>query len=253
MKQIIGELKSGKSNPAPQIDCYIPEKSGNGIGLVIFPGGGYGGLADHEGKGYAEYFSERGIACFVVKYRLGSEGFRHPAMLEDALSAIQIVRASSDEFNIDKNTIGIMGSSAGGHLTAHSLYGWKGYESDISLRADFAVLCYPVITTNPKFMHEGSFINLTGAIPEGDLKSELSCEKNITPDTPPCFIWHTNEDIGVPMENSMLLASELRKNNVPFELHIYEKGRHGLGLETDFSWGEDCLRWIKETTGLPQK
>ena len=103
MKEIIGKLKSAKSNPSPQIDCYIPEGNSNGIGLIIFPGGGYGGLAEHEGRGYAEYFSERGIACFVVKYRLGSEGFSHPAMLEDALSAIQVVRASADEFNIEKN------------------------------------------------------------------------------------------------------------------------------------------------------
>jgi acetyl esterase/lipase len=250
MKTIIGKLKSAKSNPSPQIDCYMPEGNSNGIGLIIFPGGGYGGLAEHEGVGYAKYFSERGIACFVVKYRLGSEGFRHPAMLEDALSAIQVVRASADEFNIEKNKIGIMGSSAGGHLTAHALYGWKGYKSDVSLRADFAVLCYPVITNNSKFMHEGSFINLTGGIPEGDLKNELSCEKNITSDTPPCFIWHTYEDIGVMMENSMLFASELRNNNVPFELHIYEKGGHGLGLNANFNWGEDCLRWIKETTKI---
>jgi acetyl esterase/lipase len=247
MKIITGKLKNGRTNPSPSIECWIPEQNHNRIGLIILPGGGYGMLAEHEGKGYAEHFCRAGIACFVVSYRLGSKGFRHPAMLEDALAAIETVRSMAAEFQIDPHRIGIMGSSAGGHLAAHTLVAWNKYKSDVSLRPDFGILCYPVITSG-EHAHKGSFNNLAGNDASATLLHELSCEKHVTAETPPCFIWHTAQDAGVPAENSMIFASALRKHKVPFELHVYTTGRHGLGLGSHFRWETDCLRWILEIT-----
>ncbi len=249
MKSITGRLKSGKTAPSPAIECWLPEKDHKGIGLVILPGGGYGRLAEHEGRGYAEYFAKAGIACFVTSYRLGTEGFRHPAMLEDALAAICTVRSSAREYGIDPHRIGVMGSSAGGHLAAHTLVAWDRCESDISLRPDFGVLCYPVITSRGPYAHTGSMHNLAGDNPPPDILDELSCERHVSSDTPPCFIWHTGEDACVPLQNSILFASALREHGVPFELHLYQKGGHGLGLAAPFGWGSECLRWIVGVTG----
>jgi acetyl esterase/lipase len=241
---ITGRLESGTTNPAPAIECWIPEQSGKGIGLLILPGGGYGNLAEHEGRGYAEHFSRAGISCFVVSYRLGSAGFRHPAMLEDALAAMHEVRSRAAEFKLDPRRIGVMGSSAGGHLAAHALVAWNRYKSDVSLRPDFGVLCYPVILSSGPKAHKGSMDNLAGGAASAPLLEELSCERHVTADTPPCFIWHTAEDAAVPAENSMAFASALRRHGVPFELHIYAKGTHGLGLGASFDWASDCLRWM---------
>jgi acetyl esterase/lipase len=217
--------------------------------MVIFPGGGYGHLAEHEGQDYAEYLSSCGIAGFVVKYRLGTDGFHHPAMLEDAYSAIREVRSRSMEFEIAPDCVGVMGSSAGGHLAAHSLVAYEKYESDVSLRPDFGVLCYPVITSEDEFTHKGSMRNLLGEnYSNNDLLASMSLETHITPQTPPCFIWHTVEDPAVPVENSMRFASSLRKAAVPFELHLYEEGRHGLGLNAKFGWEKDLLRWLNRFT-----
>ncbi|MEI6218392.1 MAG: alpha/beta hydrolase, partial [bacterium] len=213
---------------------------------VRLPGGGYGGLAEHEGKGYAEFFVNAGIACFVVKYRLGTQGFRHPAMLEDALAAISTIRSSAAEFGVNPKKIGVMGSSAGGHLTAHALVAWNRYNSSESLRPDFGILCYPVIMSRGEFCHQGSMMNLLGENPAAELLDEVACEQHVTRETPPCFIWHTAADDGVPVENSMGFASALRRNGVSFELHVYAKGAHGLGLNAPFAWGSDCLRWIRE-------
>lgn len=239
-----GTLPNAHTSPSPEI-TYYPPKTGceTGIGIVIFPGGGYGHLAEHEGEDYAEYLTIHGIAGFVVKYRLSPDGFHHPAMLEDALSAIREIRQRTIEFRLTH--IGVMGSSAGGHLAAHSLVAYDEYESDIALRPDFGVLCYPVIISEGKFAHEGSMRNLLGEnYFERSLLTSMSLENRITPATPPCFIWHTVQDPGVPMENSMRFASSLRKADVPFELHLYEKGRHGLGLNAEFAWNEDLVRWL---------
>jgi len=247
MQTIKGSLDSGQTGPSPDIVCRAPEKPGSGIGIIIFPGGGYGCLAEHEGEGYARYLADAGVACFVVQYRLGSQGHRHPAMLEDALAAIATVRSRADEFGVDPTKLGVMGSSAGGHLTAHALVAWPQYESAVSLRPDFGILCYPVIASQGPFAHKGSMGNLAGPDAPVELLDTLSCEKQVTEDTPPCFIWHTGEDAGVPLENSMMFASALRQCGVPFELHLYHKGRHGLGLGAPFDWGRECLRWLEET------
>lgn len=244
MSTITGTLSSGLTNPTPEIECWVPEEDKNKIGLIIFPGGGYGGLAKHEGAGYAEYFSKAGIACFVVTYRLGSQGFRHPAMLEDALAAIRTVRSKATEFGIDPHRIGVMGSSAGGHLAAHAMVAYEQYDSEISLRPDFGVLCYPVISSQGDQAHSGSMKNLLGPDPDPELLASVSCDALPSAETPPCFLWHTVQDAAVPLENSLLYAAALRKHDIPFELHLYQDGRHGLGLQTDFEWGKDCLRWM---------
>jgi acetyl esterase/lipase len=247
METITGELRSGTTKPGPPINCWIPEQNHRRGGIIIFPGGGYGGLAEHEGRGYAEHFSAEGIACFVVHYRLGSDGFRHPAMLEDALAAINTVRSRCGDFGVAPDRLGVMGSSAGGHLAAHALVAWETYEGEVSLRPDFGILCYPVILSDGPHAHVGSMRNLAGVSPTESLLNELSCDRNVSAETPPCFIWHTVEDPGVPVENSMLFGSALRQHGISFEMHLYTRGGHGLGLGAPFNWAGDCLRWIDDT------
>ncbi|MCX6045479.1 MAG: alpha/beta hydrolase [Chloroflexi bacterium] len=247
--QIQAMLPSSTTGAAPLMDCYLPTPAQrNGVGLIIFPGGGYGGHAEHEGKGYADYFVAAGITCFVVRYRLGSANFRHPAMLEDALAALYTVRQRASEWGLDPNKIGIMGSSAGGHLTAHTLVAYDRYASDIALRPNFGILCYPVIAMTGPYCHTGSRANLLGADADEALMLDVSPERLVTAQTPPCFLWHTVEDAAVPVENSLLFATALRAHGVAFEMHIYPTGRHGLGLNTDLAWASACLRWIAEVT-----
>ncbi|MCE9614211.1 MAG: alpha/beta hydrolase [Lentisphaerae bacterium] len=249
MKILTGSLASGTTHPSPSLACWMPEHKGSGLGLIIFPGGGYGGLAEHEGRGYAEHFAKAGVACFVVTYRLGSAGFRHPAMLEDALAAIGTVRAHASELGVDPNRLGVMGSSAGGHLAAHAMGAWDRYASDVSLRPDFGVLCYPVILARGAHGHAGSMRNLAGDQASEALLESLSCERMVSATSPPCFLWHTGDDGAVPVENSLAMAQALRRHGVPFELHIYPKGAHGLGLGAPYGWAADCLRWMQETAG----
>lgn len=245
-KIIKGGLDSGETNPAPEMECWTPEGESNGGAMVIFPGGAYAMLAEHEGRGYAGRFSKAGWTCFVVNYRLGSAGFRHPAMIEDALAAIGTVRSMAGEFGVDPGRVGVIGSSAGGHLAAHAMTAWDTYPEGRAVRPDFGVLCYPVITSTGEFHHAGSMKNLLGDDPSPDLLEAVSCEKNVTAETPPCFLWHTGEDVGVSAENSLAFASALRRHGVEYELHIYAKGRHGLGLGAPFPWADECLRWLSE-------
>ena len=247
MNIIQGQLASGTTAPSPEIACWLPEGKPSGVGVVIFPGGGYGMLAAHEGEGYARFLRDNGIAAFVVKYRLGPAGHRHPAMLEDALSAMAAVRSRAAEFGVDPGRIGVMGSSAGGHLAAHSLCAWSAYASEVSLRPDFGILCYPVILSEGPYVNKGSLRNLAGEQASAELLAGLSCDRLVTAQTPPFFLWHTVEDICVPLENSLAFAAALRQHRIPFQLLIYNKGRHGLGLDTPFDWKGECLRWIAET------
>jgi acetyl esterase/lipase len=245
------QLDHATTAPSPEMTCWLPERESTGIGLIIFPGGGYGHLAVHEGEGYARHFSQAGIACFVVAYRLGTQGHRHPAMLEDAWAALATVRARAAEFGVDPGQIGVIGSSAGGHLAAHTLVAWPRYRGPVSVRPDFGVLCYPVTTALEPFAHKGCIRNLLGDSPSPECLEAISCDRHVTAKTPPCFLWHTGEDTGVPLENSLIFASALRRNGVPFELHLYQKGRHGLGLGAPFNWADDCLRWMREVTQPP--
>jgi acetyl esterase/lipase len=222
-----------------------------GAAMVIFPGGGYGGLAGHEGKGYADWLTTNGISCFVVKYRLGSGGYRHPAMLQDAARAVRLVRSRAAEWKIDPKRLGIIGSSAGGHLAStlvtHFDLG-KAEASDPierqSSRPDLAVLCYAVITMGPN-THGGSKKNLLGDNPDPELVKNLSNETQVTKDTPPCFVWHTQEDKAVKVENSLEFAAALQRAGVPFDFHVYQKGQHGIGTANNHPWTKDCIYWLR--------
>lgn len=236
----------------PTLTIFKPaEGSASGAAMIICPGGGYGGLAQHEGKDYAEWLAKNGVTAFVLKYRLGSAGYRHPRMLEDAARAVRTVRSRAGEWKIDQARIGIMGSSAGGHLASTLLTHFDGGDQTAedpiekeSSRPDLGILCYPVITLGEK-THQGSKRNLLGENPSEDLVKLLSNELQVTKETPPVFLWHTAEDTAVVPDNSMLFAAALQKNGVPYELHIYEKGRHGIGLANSHPWTEQCLRWLK--------
>ena len=243
----------------PTLTCYFPEPAKmTGTAIVICPGGGYGGLAPHEGVDYARFLNEQGIAGFVLKYRLGSAGYRHPVMLQDASRALRTVRARAGEWNLDPQRIGIMGSSAGGHLAStlmtHFDMGNSGDPDPIerqSSRPSLGILCYPVITMG-QFTHQGSKANLLGKDPSPELVQNLSNELQVTKETPPTFIWHTWEDTAVPVENTLQFAAALRKAGVPFDLHVYQKGAHGLGLGSAkwdpahrHPWTQDCIFWLK--------
>lgn len=236
----------------PTITPYLPPAwKACGKAVVIFPGGGYNHLAEHEGRSYAEYFAARGYHCFVVKYRLAPP-YRHPAPLADAARGVRLVRAAAKELGIRSDCVGVMGSSAGGHLAgslgnlfARALVAPdEDEEGKVSSRPDWLVLCYPVITTHPEFCHQGSFLNLLGREITAAEAQLLSLEKSVTSQTPPSFIWHTLEDAVVPCENSMLFANALRQAGVPFELHIYQRGAHGKGLFSGHPWAEECTRWM---------
>ncbi|MEI2727432.1 MAG: alpha/beta hydrolase [Verrucomicrobiota bacterium] len=235
-----------------------PEKS-TGAAIVICPGGGYGGLAQHEGRSYALWFNEQGIAGFVLKYRLAPNGYHHPAMLQDAARAVRTVRARAEEWKIDPKRIGIIGSSAGGHLASTLVTHFDAGQTNaadaierVSSRPDLGILCYPVISMG-KVTHGGSKKNLLGENPSPELVKELSNELQVTRDTPPCFLFHTAEDTVVSVENALLFADALRQAGVPFALHIYERGRHGIGLGSQpygsgeqHPWTHDCEFWLKQ-------
>lgn len=241
----------------PTLTPYLPApEKATGAAIVICPGGGYGGLAAHEGPAYAEWLAENGVAGFVLKYRLGSKGYRHPAMLNDVARAIRLTRSKAAEWKIDPKRVGVMGSSAGGHLASTILTHFDAGKADAgdavereSSRPDLGILCYPVITMGAE-THGGSKKNLLGDNPPAELVELLSNEKQVTPQTPPTFIFHTWEDKAVKVENALLFAGALTKNGVPFDLHIYEKGVHGIGLGNRggapmHPWTQDCLYWLK--------
>jgi len=252
----------GKSDKdIPTITSYIPDPAkATGAALVICPGGGYGGLAPYEGHDYALWLNEMGIAGFVLKYRLGSSGYHHPAMLQDVSRAIRYVRANASQWKLDPKRVGVMGSSAGGHLAATVMTHFDAGKPDAadpierqSSRPDIGILCYPVISMDDRLTHAGSKKNLLGENPDPELVKLLSNELQVTKDTPPAFIFHTVEDNAVRVENSMVFAESLRNNHVPFSLHLYQKGRHGIALGVKLGdpgprhpWTADCAFWLKE-------
>ncbi len=249
-------LLGSRPEDVPTLTWYPADPAkATGAGVVVFPGGGYRTLAPHEGVGYARWLAANGLHAFVVKYRLGSEGHRHPAMLQDGARAMRLVRAKAAEWGVDPERLGVMGSSAGGHLASTVLTHFDGGDPSHpdpvereSSRPDLGILCYPVISLGAEHGHAGSRENLLGENPTPELVGLLSNQKQVTADTPPCFLWHTWEDATVNVENSILFASALRQNGVRFELHIYEKGGHGLGLggEARHRWSGNCLAWLAE-------
>lgn len=242
----------------PTLTPYLPEpSSATGAAIVICPGGGYWTLAPHEGKDYALFLNQHGLAAFVLKYRLASGGYKHPAMLQDAARALRLVRSRAHEWNVQTNRIGIMGSSAGGHLASTLLTHFDAGKSDAedpierqNSRPDLGVLCYAVISMGTH-THGGSRTNLLGKSPDLELVKLLSNELQVTSNTPPCFVWHTWEDKAVKIENSLAFASALQEAGVPFDLHVYQQGRHGIGLADKppfpnaHPWSRDLIFWLK--------
>jgi acetyl esterase/lipase len=233
----------------------VPEQRSTGAAVVVCPGGGYRMLAmDYEGVHIARWLNSIGVAAFVLKYRLGPR-YHHPAPLHDAQRALRYVRANAEKFHVDGDRVGIWGFSAGGHLASTAATHFDGGDpaaaemmDRMSSRPDFAILAYAVISFTTEYTHQGSRTFLLGENPDPRLVELLSNEKQVTADTPPTFLFHTNEDSGVPPENSALFYLALRKAGVPAELHIYERGRHGVGLApTDLtlsSWPRRLADWL---------
>lgn len=246
---------------APDITVYLPAKrSTSGQAVVICPGGGYATLAyNWEGSDVAKLLNGKGICAIVLKYRLPNSKSNvtpHLTPLMDAKRAIRLVRANAAKWNINKNNVGIMGFSAGGHLAStlatHFDNGDAGSADSVERqpsRPDFAVLVYPVISMSKPIMHAGSRNNLIGTTPDSSLAKLYSNELQVTKETPPTFLVHASDDKGVPVENSLLFYQACKDNNVPVEMHIYPKGGHGFGLAMGKgyleTWTDRLVDWMR--------
>jgi acetyl esterase/lipase len=259
------QLWSGKAPGAlgaeasdiPALTVFLPRTmTANTPAVIVCPGGGYVNLAaNHEGRQVASYLNSLGIAAFVLRSRLGPR-YHHPVELGDAQRAIRTLRAHAAEWRLDPARIGIMGFSAGGHLamtaSTHVDAGDAGAADIVdraSSRPDFTVLGYPVISMTEAWTHQGSKNSLLGENPDAALAKSLSGELSVTKQTPPTFLFHTNADTAVPAENSVYYYLALRKAGVPAEMHIFEKGPHGVGLANDDAalseWSKLLANWLR--------
>lgn len=227
----------------PQYEVRLPEASKRtGAAMIILPGGGYTILAmDHEGRQYADWLTARGIAAVIVKYRVSGKdeaGYHFPVPLMDARRAIRLTRSKAKEWGIDPAKVGVMGSSAGGHLASMCATLWNdeisAETSDkidaLDCRPDFAVLVYPVISMTESWGHGGSKRRLLGENAPAELAARVSTEKRVTAKTPPCFLVHAADDMVVPLRNSLEFASRCAENKVPVVCHVFANGSHGFGL-----------------------
>ena len=248
----------------PSLTVYHPVAQRKAAtAIIVAPGGGYSMLAsNHEGRQVANWLNALGVAAFVLTYRLGPR-YRYPIELEDAERAVRLVRSQADELGFAPDRIGMMGFSAGGHLAA--MVGTHFHAGDpqasdpverVSSRPDFLILAYPVISFTAPYSHTASQINLLGENPSLALRQEVSDELHVTSETPPTFFFATNEDALVPPENSVSFYLALRKARVPAELHIFEKGPHGVGLPIGNpvlgEWPTLLANWLRER-GLLEK
>ena len=226
-----------------------------GTAVIICPGGGYGILAaSHEGSDVARRFNEMGVTAFVLKYRLPNDKLmihKEIGPLQDAQRAIQLVRQNAKKWNINKNKIGIMGFSAGGHLAStagtHFDKAYIDNPKHTSLRPDFMLLGYPVISFTDTLTHSGSRNNLIGKNPSMEKVKEYSNELHINKNTPPTFLVHAKDDGAVKVENTLMFAEALKQNNVPVEVYLYEKGGHGFGMNNKTSevrWMDLLEKWM---------
>lgn len=248
--------KGAQPTDVPSYQHYpAPADKATGAAVVVCPGGGYRNLAAHEGHDIAVWLNGLGVSAFVLKYRLGPN-YQHPAMMLDVQRAIRTVRAKAAEFKVDAARIGVMGFSAGGHLASTAATHFDAGNAQaadpidrVSSRPDLAILCYPVISMIEGITHAGSRKNLLGDNPDAALVTLMSNEKQVTPQTPPTFIFHTVDDAAVPIENAMLFAEALRKNKVVHETHFYEHGRHGVGLAKNdpilSQWPTQLANWLR--------
>jgi acetyl esterase/lipase len=241
---------------SPNLTVFLaPPLLATGAAVVICPGGGYGGLAtDHEGVQIAQWLNARGVAGLMLRYRHAPH--RHPVPLGDARRAVRLARAQAAAWSLDPARLGVWGFSAGGHLTASLGTHWDtGDQTSTdpveweSCRPDFLILGYPVITMTLPHTHRGSRNNLLGEDPHPALVEEMSCEQRVTAETPPTFLFHTDNDGAVPVENSILFYSALRAAGVPAELHVYADGPHGVGLCLHHpilgTWPDRLEAWLR--------
>ncbi len=260
--------KGEKDADKPTLTIHLPpEQKTTGCGVVICPGGGYGHLAiEKEGHEVAAWLNSFGAAGFVLKYRHRGTGYGHPAPLQDAQRAVRMVRMRAKDWGVDPSRIGILGFSAGGHLA--STVGTHFQKdrrapaptdalSQVSCRPDFMILLYPVISFTKPVCHRGSRKNLLGSDPDQALVVSLSNELQVTPETPPTFLVHADDDTGVPPENSICFYLALRKAKVQAEMHIYQVGGHGFGLRNQrhpvSSWPIRCADWMRSRGLLDRK
>jgi acetyl esterase/lipase len=244
----------------PSLTVFLPANPGHPTpAIIICPGGGYAGLAwDHEGVNESEWFVQRGIAAFILKYRLPVNGYRHPVPLLDAQRALRLVRNGTEEWNLDGTQIGLMGFSAGGHLAStlntHFDEGDPAAADPIdrlSCRPDFTILVYPVISMKDGITHAGSKANLLGPDPDPADVAHLSNETQVTPQTPPPLHVPAHDDRPVPIENSRLMLAALQEAGVLSMLHEYPTGGHGFGYFPDETknkvtgWLERSHEWLK--------
>jgi acetyl esterase/lipase len=262
-KEIIkeGELQSTSQVTIPLLYKYQPKKTvPNGSAVLICPGGGYSHLAMYkEGKKVALWLNSLGITAFVLKYRMPNNLImkdKSIGPLQDALEAIRIIRRNAKEWGIDPAKIGVLGFSAGGHLasTLATHYLDKVYDADgTSASPDFSILIYPVISMEDGITHNGSKVSLLGQNTSKELIEKYSNEKQIDANTPKTFIVHATDDKVVPVENSINYYMNLKKYNVPVEMHLYENGGHGFGLgtkRTHSEWPKACEKWLTENSLL---
>ncbi len=241
----------------PAVRIYQPETvKPTGTAMLVCPGGGYGVLAsDHEGQQVAKWLNTIGVTAVVLKYRLGPR-YHHPAPLTDAQRGLRYIRAHAADLGIAPDRVGVMGFSAGGHLASTLSTHFDAGRADSpdpiereSCRPDFAVLAYPVISFTADFSHRGSARNLLGENPDPELLKSLSHETQVTDQTPPTFLFHTGEDKGVPVQNSLVYYQALVEHGVPAELHVYQNGPHGVGLAPGdpvlSTWTERLTAWLK--------
>lgn len=241
----------------PTLTAYFPEKhSATGTAVIICPGGGYGGLVmGKEGFAIAEYFVQKGVAAFVLKYRLPDDKImkdKSTGPLQDAQQAIWLVRQNARQWGIDPQKVGIMGFSAGGHLAStagtHFNRPVINYGLSVNLRPDFMILVYPVISMTDRLTHNGSRNNLLGKRPSAESIELFSNERQVTDQTPPGFLIHAGDDKAVDVDNSIAFYEALRHHKVPAEMHIYPKGDHGFVLKWPIDeWMGICMKWMKES------
>jgi len=246
----------------PSLTIFLaPKQKATGAAVIICPGGGYANLAmGYEGTDVARRFNESGISAFVLKYRIPNDGTmidKEIGPLQDAQRALLLVRTRSGEWGVDPARIGIMGFSAGGHLAAtagtHFNRNYIDNPGHISLRPDFMLLIYPVISFNPTIAHMGSAHNLLGPNPSKEEVYEFSNEMQVTDFTPPAFLVHAKDDHVVPYANSLVFADALKNHHIPAKVFLYDQGGHGFGMTNNTNtqrWMDICIGWI---SGLKTK
>ncbi len=238
----------------PEIIPYLADGE-NLPAVVVCKGGGYTHYGEHEGAPVAKWFQSLGISAFELNYRFAP--YTYKAILSDVQRAIRLVRYKANEFNIDPQKVAVLGFSAGGHLAMsaalcpHLAEDFGDAIDKMSAKPDAAILCYPVVSMCEPYMHGGSRDSFLGNEKDNiELARSFSGEKIVTADAPPMFIWHNADDKCVSVANSLHLAESLAKNNVPYEMHIYPSGGHGIGLAKEYNrsceWTLSCGNWLSK-------